>query len=135
MSHQHRWQHQHTTHRGGDNVKFTLLSNDNAFLSYNPHFFTQRTLLARFQINTTSPPHVHFIRKPAFNVMGLLGMLGEMEVNSTIIGKSFIIPWELLTVKYFDVTRICYFELSDYTTKYNHFFTIVILSGSLLGER
>jgi L-iduronidase len=24
-----------------------LLSNDNAFLSYHPHYFTQRTLLAR----------------------------------------------------------------------------------------
>ncbi|KAL0194065.1 hypothetical protein M9458_012361, partial [Cirrhinus mrigala] len=39
-------------------VNYTLLSNDNAFLSYHPHPFTQRTLTARFQINNTNPPHV-----------------------------------------------------------------------------
>ncbi|RUS90161.1 hypothetical protein EGW08_002040 [Elysia chlorotica] len=33
---------------------YALLSNDNAFLSYYPNQFTQRTLLARFQINKTS---------------------------------------------------------------------------------
>ncbi|XP_064440172.1 alpha-L-iduronidase isoform X7 [Mirounga angustirostris] len=30
-------------------VHYALLSNDNAFLSYQPHYFTQRTLTARFQ--------------------------------------------------------------------------------------
>ena len=97
ISHQQRWHHQHTRQVGDDaKVTFSLLSNDNGFLSYNPHFFTQRTLLARFQMNTTSPPHVHFIRKPAFNVMALLGMLGETQVHSMIIGKLYIVSLNVL---------------------------------------
>ncbi|KAH3707946.1 hypothetical protein DPMN_067366 [Dreissena polymorpha] len=61
-----------------------LLSNDNAFLSWFPHQYTQRTLLARFQMNNTSPPHTHFFQKPVYNVMALLSMLGETEVHSSI---------------------------------------------------
>lgn len=66
-------------------MNFTLLSNDNAFLSFNPEFFTQRTLLARFQMNNTNPPHVQFIRKPIHSVMGLLSLIGEksLSVNNT----------------------------------------------------
>jgi L-iduronidase len=62
-------------------IDYALLSNDNAFLSYQPFPFTQRTLLARFQVNTTRPPHVQFIRKPIYVVMGLLSMLGEEQVR------------------------------------------------------
>uniref|UniRef100_A0A3Q3WW67 Uncharacterized protein n=1 Tax=Mola mola TaxID=94237 RepID=A0A3Q3WW67_MOLML len=58
-------------------INYTLLSNDNAFLSYHPHPFTQRTLTARFQVNNTRPPHVQLIRKPVLAVMGLLGLLGN----------------------------------------------------------
>ncbi len=58
-------------------INYTLLSNDNAFLSYHPHTFTQRTLTARFQVNNTQPPHVQLIRKPVLTVMGLLALLGE----------------------------------------------------------
>lgn len=54
-----------------------LLSNDNGFLSYQPFPFTQRTLLARFQVNITSPPHVQFVRKPIYAVMGMLSLLGD----------------------------------------------------------
>lgn len=61
-----------------------LLSNDNAFLSYNPFFFTQRTLLARFQMNNTHPHHVQFIPKPIFNAFGLLSYLGNKRVYSKI---------------------------------------------------
>ncbi|KAK2837635.1 hypothetical protein Q5P01_014847 [Channa striata] len=61
-------------------INYTLLSNDNAFLSYHPHPFTQRTLTARFQINNTQPPHVQLIRKPVLTVMGLLALLGETQV-------------------------------------------------------
>lgn len=57
-------------------INYTLLSNDNAFLSYHPHPFTQRTLTARFQVNNTQPPHVQLIRKPVLAVMGLLALLG-----------------------------------------------------------
>uniref|UniRef100_A0A3B3ZAQ1 Uncharacterized protein n=1 Tax=Periophthalmus magnuspinnatus TaxID=409849 RepID=A0A3B3ZAQ1_9GOBI len=62
-------------------INYTLLSNDNAFLSYHPHQFTQRTLTARFQVNNTQPPHVQMIRKPVLTVMGLLALL-DTEVLS-----------------------------------------------------
>ncbi|XP_042841124.1 alpha-L-iduronidase isoform X1 [Panthera tigris] len=56
-------------------VRYALLSNDNAFLSYHPHPFTQRTLTARFQINNTRPPHVQLLRKPVLTAMALLALL------------------------------------------------------------
>ncbi|XP_076126229.1 alpha-L-iduronidase isoform X1 [Alosa pseudoharengus] len=63
-----------------NNINYTLLSNDNAFLSYHPYPFTQRTLTARFQVNNTKPPHVQLLRKPVLTVMGLLALLGETQV-------------------------------------------------------
>nr|XP_032806614.1 alpha-L-iduronidase isoform X1 [Petromyzon marinus]XP_032806615.1 alpha-L-iduronidase isoform X1 [Petromyzon marinus] len=65
-------------------IKYTLLSNDNAFLSYVPHVFTQRTLAARFQVNDTRPPHVQMIRKPVLSAMGLLALLGERQVLANV---------------------------------------------------
>lgn len=56
-------------------VHYALLSNDNAFLSYHPHPFSQRTLTARFQVNNTHPPHVQLLRKPVLSAMGLLALL------------------------------------------------------------
>lgn len=58
-------------------MRFVLLSNDNAFLSYHPYPFSQRTLTARFQVNNTHPPHVQLLRKPVLTVMGLMALLGE----------------------------------------------------------
>lgn len=58
-------------------VHYALLSNDNAFLSYHPHPFSQRTLTARFQVNNTHPPHVQLLRKPVLTAMGLLALLGK----------------------------------------------------------
>lgn len=60
-------------------IPFGLLSNDNAFLSYHPHPFSQRTLTARFQVNNTRPPHVQLLRKPVLTAMGLLALLGELR--------------------------------------------------------
>ncbi|XP_030741285.1 alpha-L-iduronidase isoform X1 [Echinops telfairi] len=56
-------------------IRYALLSNDNAFLSYHPHPFAQRTLTARFQVNNTRPPHVQLLRKPVLTAMGLLALL------------------------------------------------------------
>ncbi|XP_029458215.1 alpha-L-iduronidase isoform X3 [Rhinatrema bivittatum] len=64
-----------------NNVNYTLLSNDNAFMSYHPHFFTQRTLTARFQMNNTKPAHVQLVRKPVLTVMGLLALLDLVYVT------------------------------------------------------
>nr|XP_057926141.1 alpha-L-iduronidase isoform X1 [Doryrhamphus excisus] len=68
-------------------MNYTLLSNDNAFLSYHPHPFTQRTLTARFQVNNTQPPHVQLIRKPILTVMGLLALLGETQVLTQVLNS------------------------------------------------
>ncbi|GIY49355.1 alpha-L-iduronidase [Caerostris darwini] len=58
-----------------NNINFDLLSSDNAFLSYFPNQFTERTLLARFQVNNTSPNYVEFVRKPVYAAFGLLSKL------------------------------------------------------------
>ncbi|XP_023692327.1 alpha-L-iduronidase isoform X2 [Paramormyrops kingsleyae] len=71
-------------------INYVLLSNDNAFLSYYPYQFTQRTLTARFQVNNTQPPHVQLLRKSVLTVLGLLSLLGETQVFSHVasVGKS-----------------------------------------------
>ncbi|NWU89531.1 IDUA iduronidase, partial [Upupa epops] len=66
--------------KANNTINYTLLSNDNAFLSYYPHYFTQRTLTARFQMNNTKTPHVQMVRKPVLTVMGLLALLGEKHI-------------------------------------------------------
>ncbi|KAM4807543.1 alpha-L-iduronidase [Rhinophrynus dorsalis] len=66
-------------------MNYTLLSNDNAFMNYYPHYFTQRTLTARFQMNNTKPPHVQMVRKPVLTVMGMLALLGEVDIYSNIL--------------------------------------------------
>uniref|UniRef100_A0A3B3YW69 Alpha-L-iduronidase n=1 Tax=Poecilia mexicana TaxID=48701 RepID=A0A3B3YW69_9TELE len=68
-------------------INYTLLSNDNAFLSYHPHPFTQRTLTARFQVNNTRPPHVQLVRKPVLTVMGLLALQGETQVLAQVLNS------------------------------------------------
>ncbi|XP_032297079.1 alpha-L-iduronidase isoform X2 [Coturnix japonica] len=70
--------------KANNTINYTLLSNDNAFLSYYPHFFTQRTLTARFQMNNTKPPHVQMVRKPVLTVMGLLALLGEKQIFAEV---------------------------------------------------
>uniref|UniRef100_A0A182FUI6 Glycosyl hydrolases family 39 N-terminal catalytic domain-containing protein n=1 Tax=Anopheles albimanus TaxID=7167 RepID=A0A182FUI6_ANOAL len=62
---------------------FRFLSHDNAFLSYHPYEFEQRTLLARFQMNETHPPHVQFIAKPVFSALGMLATLGSQATRTT----------------------------------------------------
>ncbi|KAM3610942.1 uncharacterized protein V6R79_010971 [Siganus canaliculatus] len=69
-------------------MNYTLLSNDNGFLSYHPHQFTQRTLTARFQVNDTQPPHVQVLRKPVLTVMGLLALLGETQVLAQVLASA-----------------------------------------------
>ncbi|XP_049289504.1 alpha-L-iduronidase isoform X2 [Anopheles funestus] len=59
--------------------RLLFLSHDNAFLSYYPYVFEQRTLFARFQMNLTNPPHVQFIVKPIFSVLGMLANLAPLS--------------------------------------------------------
>lgn len=58
---------------------FESISHDNAFLSYHPHEFSQRTLFARFQMNKTSTKYSEFIQKPVFSALGLLANLGPLS--------------------------------------------------------
>ncbi|XP_062590471.1 alpha-L-iduronidase-like isoform X2 [Saccostrea cucullata] len=62
-------------------MNYSLLSNDNAFLSYVPHQFTQRTLAARFQMNNTATPFVQLVLKPIYTVMAALSLLGDKQVH------------------------------------------------------
>lgn len=80
---------QHQIARDSLSLNYSLLSNDNAFLSYYPHQFTQRSLLARFQMNNTNPPHVQFIRKPVHTAMVMLAYLGEQMLDINITNNVF----------------------------------------------
>lgn len=57
------------------------ISHDNAFLSYHPFEFNQRTLFARFQMNKSQPIHSEFIVKPVYAALGLLGNLGRYATD------------------------------------------------------
>uniref|UniRef100_A0A1A9WBI0 Glycosyl hydrolases family 39 N-terminal catalytic domain-containing protein n=1 Tax=Glossina brevipalpis TaxID=37001 RepID=A0A1A9WBI0_9MUSC len=90
------------------------ISHDNAFLSYYPNVFTQRTLLAHFRINNTMPAHSQFVQKPVYAAIGMLSRLAELSAKVEFItcsenysvkllktmslnaGKPFYINWLLL---------------------------------------
>lgn len=57
--------------------KLDSISHDNSFLNFYPNFFTQRTLLARFQMNNTKPKHIQFVQKPVFSALGLIANLAS----------------------------------------------------------
>ncbi|KAL8591064.1 hypothetical protein ACOMHN_037297 [Nucella lapillus] len=96
-------------------INYTLLSNDNGFLSFHPHHFTQRTLLARFQMNQTGDSlllagtsgiktrnnnnnnnskvkYVTFVRKPIYAAMVLLSKLGDRQVFSALLDQTTLRP-------------------------------------------
>ncbi|CAL1537818.1 unnamed protein product [Lymnaea stagnalis] len=83
-------QHQNILKARTDPViqNYALLSNDNGFLSFYPNQFTQRTLVARFQMNQTHPHYVTFVRKPVYMVMGLLALLGDRQVHVDLSSNS-----------------------------------------------
>lgn len=80
------------------------ISHDNSFLNFYPNFFTQRTLLARFQMNNTKPKHVQFIQKPVFSALGLLSNLadyaGEVKVVSNT-NLSYVITTNNNSAQYY----------------------------------
>lgn len=49
-------------------------------------FLTSADDSVRFQMNNTNPPHIQFIKKPVYIVMGLLSLLGDecVEVDTEI---------------------------------------------------
>lgn len=70
-------QHLQAKVANGPLSRLESISHDNAFLSYHPYEFTQRTLLAHFQMNETDPPHSQFIQKPVYIALGMLAKLGN----------------------------------------------------------
>ncbi|GLH00462.1 Uncharacterized protein GBIM_06842, partial [Gryllus bimaculatus] len=67
-------------------VDLVASANDNAFLSDAPHHFTQRTLLARFQMNSSHPAHTQWVGKPVYAALALMGLLGERELAARVRG-------------------------------------------------
>ncbi|XP_030384371.1 alpha-L-iduronidase [Scaptodrosophila lebanonensis] len=65
--------------------KLESLSHDNAFLSYHPHEFSQRTLLAHFRFNETQPPHSQFVQKPVYAALGMLSKLGNKAADVELV--------------------------------------------------
>uniref|UniRef100_A0A8D8BRM3 Alpha-L-iduronidase n=1 Tax=Culex pipiens TaxID=7175 RepID=A0A8D8BRM3_CULPI len=73
------------------------ISHDNAFLSYHPFEFDQRTLLARFQMNETHPREVQFVAKPVYSALGMLSSLGSLATD-VIFEKdnlSYVISYDI----------------------------------------
>ncbi|EDW52562.1 alpha-L-iduronidase [Drosophila sechellia] len=61
------------------------ISHDNAFLSYHPHEFTQRTLLAHFRMNETEPPHSQLVQKPVYAALGMMAKLGSRAADVELV--------------------------------------------------
>ncbi|XP_067043099.1 alpha-L-iduronidase-like isoform X1 [Acropora muricata] len=76
--------HQNLLLKTNFSIRYDLLSIDNGFMNYDPVFFRQRTLLARFQMNYSHPRKVEFVKKPVLSVMGLLALLGDLQINSQV---------------------------------------------------
>lgn len=70
------------------------ISHDNAFISYHPYEFYQRTLLAQFQLNDTNPVEIHSIQKPVYAALGMLSNLALYAgALNNITGTDIISLW------------------------------------------
>ncbi|KAH8276397.1 hypothetical protein KR018_000286 [Drosophila ironensis] len=78
-------QHWHAQLADGPLHRLESISHDNAFLSYHPHEFTQRTLLAHFRMNETDPPHSQFVQKPVYAALGMLAKLGSRAADMELV--------------------------------------------------
>lgn len=75
----------HAKLAGGPLSRLESISHDNAFLSYHPHEFTQRTLLAHFRMNETKPPHSQLVQKPVYAALGMLAKLGTRAADVEMV--------------------------------------------------
>ncbi|CAD6998462.1 alpha-L-iduronidase [Ceratitis capitata] len=75
------------------------ISHDNAFISYHPHEFSQRTLLAHFRMNKSEPLHSQFIQKPVYAALGMLSKLAPLaaDIETISLGNSTDALWLLKT--------------------------------------
>lgn len=69
----------------GKLARLESISHDNAFLSYHPYEFEQRTMLARFSMNDTIPWTFQFIQKPVYgefiNVFFLFSIYHKYQIH------------------------------------------------------
>lgn len=97
------------------------ISHDNSFLSFYPNFFTQRTLLARFQMNKTTPRHVQFIQKPVFSALGMMSNLARKGGSVHVLKRenlSFVITANNRPSKFFSCILIwSHVNLKSYSNK------------------
>lgn len=69
---------------------YQMTSNDNAFLNYAPHYFTQRTMLTTFSVNTTNPSFSVNVRKPIYELWTMLPQIrGELLSTSLPSRRDF----------------------------------------------
>ncbi|XP_017469197.1 PREDICTED: alpha-L-iduronidase [Rhagoletis zephyria] len=75
------------------------ISHDNAFISYHPYEFAQRTLLAHFRMNNSQPAHSQFIQKPVYAALGMLSKLATLaaDVETITLNNSNNELWLLKT--------------------------------------
>lgn len=64
------------------------ISHDNAFISYHPFEFAQRSLLAHFRMNNSQPVHSQFIQKPVYAALGMLSKLAPVAADIEVITLS-----------------------------------------------
>ncbi|XP_053957949.1 alpha-L-iduronidase [Anastrepha ludens] len=75
------------------------ISHDNAFISYHPFEFAQRTLLAHFRMNNSKSVHSQFIQKPVYAALGMLSKLAPLaaDVETITVNSSNNEIWLLKT--------------------------------------
>lgn len=71
------------------------MSSDNAFLSYFPNQFTERTLLARFQVNNTYPKYTEYVKKPVYSIFGMMSKLCPNILSLKISSNGRYCEWKL----------------------------------------
>ncbi|XP_067625119.1 alpha-L-iduronidase isoform X2 [Eurosta solidaginis] len=73
--------HWHSKLQNAEFKNLETISHDNAFISYHPYEFSQRTLLAHFRMNNSLPVHSQFIQKPVYAALGMLSKLGSLATD------------------------------------------------------
>ncbi|XP_037960448.1 alpha-L-iduronidase [Teleopsis dalmanni] len=79
--------------------QLSYISHDNAFISYHPYEFSQRTLLAHFRMNNSQPVYSQFIQKPVYSALGMLSKLGSIATDLEFIAVNNTPQIQLLKTK------------------------------------
>jgi L-iduronidase len=97
------------------------ISHDNSFLNFHPNYFTQRTLIARFQMNNTTPKHSQFVQKPVFSALGLLSNLANLAGKVSVVADkqlSYVITTNDTPGKFYSCVLLwSHVNLNTFTNK------------------